>query len=171
MSTQPEDPSQHPFVRAPHRTVLSLSFWVLVSILAEPLTGLVDTAFISRLGAAPLASLGIGAVVLGSLFWVFNFLQIGTQTETGNFLGQGDRPRARALCGLALVLATGFGMGIIAVGLPLLGFAATAMGDAYLRLDNPLMALDAFRRALGLNPDLVRVRTQVAELARQTEEG
>ena len=128
MSTQPEDPSQHPFVRAPHRTVLSLSFWVLVSILAEPLTGLVDTAFVSRLGAAPLASLGIGAVVLGSLFWVFNFLQIGTQTETGNYLGQGDRPRARALCGLALVLAAGFGMGIIAVGLPLLGFAATAMG-------------------------------------------
>ena len=98
MSTQPEDPSQHPFVRAPHRTVMSLSFWVLVSILAEPLTGLVDTAFVSRLGAAPLAALGIGATVLGSMFWVFNFLQIGTQTETGNFLGQGNRPRARELC-------------------------------------------------------------------------
>lgn len=128
MSTQPEDPSQHPFVRAPHHTVMSLSFWVLVSILAEPLTGLVDTAFVSRLGAAPLASLGVGATVLGSMFWVFNFLQIGTQTETGNFLGQGNRPRARELCGLALVLATGIGLAIIAVALPLLSPAATAMG-------------------------------------------
>ncbi len=45
--------------------------------------------------------------------------------------------------------------------------AATAMGDAYLRLKNPASALDAFRRALRLNPDLERVRSRVVELARQ----
>ncbi|MCH7727652.1 MAG: tetratricopeptide repeat protein [Planctomycetes bacterium] len=48
--------------------------------------------------------------------------------------------------------------------------AATAMGNAYLRLGNPVSALDAFRRALGLTPDLEGVQTQVAELARQIED-
>ncbi len=44
--------------------------------------------------------------------------------------------------------------------------AATGMGHAYLRLDNPLAALECYRRALRLNPDLEAVRVQVARLAR-----
>jgi tetratricopeptide (TPR) repeat protein len=48
--------------------------------------------------------------------------------------------------------------------------AATAIGEAYLRLSNPVSALDAFRRALRLNPDLERVRSLVAELTRQVED-
>jgi tetratricopeptide (TPR) repeat protein len=47
--------------------------------------------------------------------------------------------------------------------------AATNMGQAYLRLDNPISALQAFRRALRLNPDLEGVRVQVVRLARQVE--
>ena len=123
-----EDPSQHRFLRAPHRTVLSLSFCVLVSILAEPLTGLVDTAFVSRLGTPSLAALGIGTTVLTSIFWVFNFLQIGTQTETGRLLGAGDRSRARELFGLALTMAACIGVVMIAVGLLVVSPAATLMG-------------------------------------------
>ena len=70
----PDDSSRHPFLRSPHRTFFSLSVPVLVSLVAEPLTGLADTAFISRLGAAPLAALGVGTIVLSSVFWIFNFL-------------------------------------------------------------------------------------------------
>lgn len=44
--------------------------------------------------------------------------------------------------------------------------AATGMGHAYLRLDNPIAALECFRRALRLNPDLEAVRVQVARLTR-----
>lgn len=48
--------------------------------------------------------------------------------------------------------------------------AAAATGDAFLRLGNPVSALDALRRALRLNPDSPRVQDQVAELARQLQE-
>jgi tetratricopeptide (TPR) repeat protein len=48
--------------------------------------------------------------------------------------------------------------------------AAAAMGDAYLRLEDPVSALDTLRRTLRLNPDLKRVQNQVAELARQVED-
>ncbi|HCQ01958.1 MAG TPA: MATE family efflux transporter, partial [Candidatus Latescibacteria bacterium] len=56
--------ADHPFLRSPHKTLVSLSFPVLVSYMAEPLTGFVDTAFINRLGAESLAALGVGTVAL-----------------------------------------------------------------------------------------------------------
>ncbi|MGW8256966.1 MAG: tetratricopeptide repeat protein [Thermoguttaceae bacterium] len=48
--------------------------------------------------------------------------------------------------------------------------AATTMGQAYLELENPVSALDCFRRALRLNPDLEVVRNHVVRLARLVED-
>jgi tetratricopeptide (TPR) repeat protein len=47
--------------------------------------------------------------------------------------------------------------------------AATSMGQAYLELQNSVSALECFRRALRLNPDLEGVRVQVAHLTRMVE--
>lgn len=48
--------------------------------------------------------------------------------------------------------------------------AATSMGQAYLELENPVSALECFRRALRLNPDLDGVRVQVVRLSRRVED-
>ncbi len=48
--------------------------------------------------------------------------------------------------------------------------AATTMGHAYMGLDSYVAALESFRRALRLNPDLEGVRIQVVRLARLVEE-
>ncbi|MFQ5418205.1 MAG: MATE family efflux transporter, partial [Myxococcota bacterium] len=77
-----------------------------MSLIAEPLTGVADTAFIARLGAAPLAALGAATALLSSVFWVFNFLGIGTQTEVAHSLGDAGGLRGRNATGLALALAT-----------------------------------------------------------------
>lgn len=47
--------------------------------------------------------------------------------------------------------------------------AAVGMGRAYLELGNPVSALESFRRALRLNPDLEGVRAQVDRLSRMVE--
>jgi Na+-driven multidrug efflux pump len=39
--------------------LVTLTIPVLFSLAAEPLTGLVDTAFIARLGSSPMAALGV----------------------------------------------------------------------------------------------------------------
>ena len=47
--------------------------------------------------------------------------------------------------------------------------AAVGMGRAYLELGNPVSALESFRRALRLNPDLEGVRVQADRLAKLVE--
>ncbi len=100
--------------------MLALSVPVVVSLVAEPITGLVDTAFVARLGEAPLAGLGVGAALLSSVLWVFNFVGIGTQTEVAQALGAGDRARGRDAFGVALALGAAIGVGLALVAAPLL---------------------------------------------------
>lgn len=128
MTTVPSRADEHPFTRSPHRTLVSLSIPVLISLIAEPLTGLADTAFVARLGSAPLAALGVGTVLLSSVFWIFNFLGIGTQTEVARALGAGRRERAREITGLALLLSAVAGILLFAAGFPYVQAAASAMG-------------------------------------------
>ena len=125
----PPGAERHPFVRHPHRTLAVLTFPVLLSLLAEPLTGLVDTAFVARLGAGPLAALGAAATLLSSVFWVFNFLAIGTQTEVAQAIGRGDAASARSASSLALALSASIGAALALLGWPLLDAAAALMSD------------------------------------------
>ncbi len=48
--------------------------------------------------------------------------------------------------------------------------AAMSMGQSYLRLGNPVSALECYRRALRLNPGLEGVRAQVDRLTRMVED-
>lgn len=120
--------SDHPFSISPHTTLVRLSFPVLLSLIAEPLTGLVDTAFIKRLGAESLAALGVGAVALSGLFWAFNFLGISTQTEIAQAEGDDDRPRSVSMSSLGIIMSAAFGLVIIALGVPLTSYLATLLG-------------------------------------------
>lgn len=95
---------KHPFTRKPNRTILTLSLPILLSLIAEPVTGLVDTAFVAQLGAKPLAALGVGASALSSVFWIFNFLAIATQTDVAQALGKGNDGEASKLISQALAL-------------------------------------------------------------------
>ena len=120
--------SDHPFSIRPHTTLVRLSFPVLLSLIAEPLTGLVDTAFIKRLGAESLAALGVGAVALSGLFWIFNFLGISTQTEVAQAEGDDDRSRSVSMSSLGIIMSAAFGLLIIVLGVPLTSHLATLLG-------------------------------------------
>ena len=59
------------------REIYRLAWPALGALAADPLVSLVDTAWVGRLGADPLAVLGIATTVLVSFFFVFNFLAYG----------------------------------------------------------------------------------------------
>ncbi|HMO21666.1 MAG TPA: MATE family efflux transporter [Candidatus Melainabacteria bacterium] len=129
MATAPIDsPENHSFVKRPNRTIITLATPVLFSMIAEPLTGLVDTSFISRLGAEALAALGVGTVILSGTFWIFNFLGVGSQTEIAQLWGRQDKSRASQIAGMALAMALVFGICISCIGFFLADRAATLMG-------------------------------------------
>ena len=121
------------FTNHPHRTLVALSIPILGSLVAEPLTGLVDTAFVAQLGVEALAALGAGTMLLSALIWGFSFLGVATQTRVA-LLGGGehsggatDRSAAR-LCLVALTLAVVLGFAVAAIGVLYAHAAARAMG-------------------------------------------
>lgn len=136
-------PEEHPFVEKPHRTLFVLAIPVTLSLIAEPVTGLVDTAFVARLGDAPLAALGVGTTALSTVFWIFNFLSISTQTEVAHAMGRQDTRRASEIVSLALIVGAVISLTVMIVfsiwtGVlaDLLGAAPEVRGDAitYLRV-------------------------------------
>ena len=128
MESKPLTSVDHPFKKAPHKTLVTLSIPVLFSLVAEPVTGLVDTAFIARLGSSPLAALGVGTTILSGIFWVFNFLGVGSQTEVARRLGQEDPSMAAAISTLALLLGAICGFLLIGIGLLLIPWIVRVMG-------------------------------------------
>ncbi len=130
----PAGAREHPFVRKPNVTLIGMTLPVLFALIAEPLTGLVDTAFVASLGDVPLAALGVGTTALSALFWAFNFLEIGTQTEVATALGRDDRDRARQAGSVALLLALLIGLALTALtatGAPLIARALGADGAVH----------------------------------------
>ena len=97
------------------REILRLAVPALGALAAEPTYILVDTAIVGHLGRSQLAALGIAAVVLGTLFAIFNFLQYGTTAQVGRASGAGQEQAARQLGGQALWLCLAVGIALTAL--------------------------------------------------------
>ena len=121
-------PIQDAFLDQPHRTIFLLSLPVLFSLIAEPVTGLIDTGFVAQLGKASLASLGVGSSVLSSVFWIFGFLGIGTQTEVAQSYGRGKIGDSIKAVSLALVLGVLISLALAGLLIPGASLVSRALG-------------------------------------------
>ena len=104
-----------------NRRVLKIALPIVLSNVTIPLLGAVDTGVVGQMGeAAPIGAVGIGAVVLSAIYWIFGFLRMGTTGLAAQALGQGNRAEVAAL--LTRVLMIGFAGGalIIALQMPIL---------------------------------------------------
>ena len=106
---EPEIEEVHRFERHPHRTLFSLSVPVMLSLVVQPLAGVVDTAFVERLGAASSAALGAATALFAGVLSVFNFLGVGTQTEVSHVVGEGRSEAIREVWSLAMLVSLGLG--------------------------------------------------------------
>jgi len=116
-------------LRSPYdREILRLAIPALGSLAAEPTYILVDTAIVGHLGREQLAALGIAAIVLGTLFAIFNFLQYGTTAQVGRASGAGEERAARQLGGQALWVCLGVGIVLTGLLIALAPFVVRLMG-------------------------------------------
>ena len=103
-----------------HRRILKIAFPIVLANVTVPLLGLVDTGVIGQLGeAVPIGAVGIGAVILSSIYWVFGFLRMGTTGLTSQAHGAGNAGEVRALLLRGLMIGGAAGLVMILLQMPI----------------------------------------------------
>lgn len=112
-------------VNVTHKRVLTIALPIVLSNATVPILGAVDTGVIGQLGlAAPIGAVGIGAVILSALYWLFGFLRMGTTGLVAQARGAGDSAEVSALLMRGLMIGGAAGVVIVALQFPMfwLGF-------------------------------------------------
>ena len=93
-----------------HARVLKIALPIVLSNATVPILGAVDTGVVGQMGeAAPIGAVGIGAVILATIYWIFGFLRMGTTGLAAQARGAGDWGETGALLmrGILLAFAAG----------------------------------------------------------------
>lgn len=120
MSTQAPDPKTQPTKDAAagpltHKRVLHIALPIVLSNATVPILGAVDTGVVGQIGdPVPIGAVGIGAIILSAIYWVFGFLRMGTAGLTAQAAGARDEGEMAALLSRAMLIGIGAGMVIIA---------------------------------------------------------
>lgn len=103
-----------------HRRVLAIALPIVLSNATVPILGAVDTGVVGQLGeAAPIGAVGLGAIILSAVYWIFGFLRMGTVGLAAQALGAGDRAEVAALLSRALLIGGAAGLALILLQVPL----------------------------------------------------
>lgn len=103
-----------------HRRVLKIAVPVVAANVTVPILGAVDTGVVGQLGeAAPIGAVGIGAIILTAIYWVFGFLRMGTAGLASQALGAGDRRELAAILTRVLMIGFAGGAAVILLQIPL----------------------------------------------------
>ncbi len=103
-----------------HRRVLSIAIPIVLANATVPLLGAVDTAVIGQIGeAAPIGAVGIGAIMITTVYGLFGFMRMGTSGLTSQARGRRDTVEVSALLVRSLAFAVVVGLMLIAVQVPL----------------------------------------------------
>ena len=90
---------------------MSIALPIVLSNISIPILGVIDTGVIGQLGnPTAIGAVGIGAIILSAIYWLFSFLRMGTTGFVAQAQGRKDAPEVIALLirGLFLGLACGF---------------------------------------------------------------
>lgn len=104
---------------------------VMLSNISLPLLGAVDMAVVGHLpGPHYLGAVAVGALIVGVVWNVFNFLRMGTTGLTAQSLGARDPDEVRAWLLRACLMAVAIGLALIAVQTPILWAGIAAIGPS-----------------------------------------
>ncbi|SDY12646.1 MATE family efflux transporter [Citreimonas salinaria] len=88
-----------------HRRILKIAIPILLANVTVPILGAVDTAVVGQIPAPePIAAVGVGAIILTAVYWIFGFLRMGTAGLTAQAAGADNRPEVAALLTRSLMI-------------------------------------------------------------------
>ncbi len=94
-----------------HKRVLKIAVPIVLSNATVPILGAVDTGVVGQMGAAaPIGAVGMGAVILSAIYWIFGFLRMGTTGLAAQARGAGETAEMRALLIRGLMLGGAAGL-------------------------------------------------------------
>jgi len=131
-------------INLPHAAVWAVAWPMILSNLSVPLLSIVDTAILGHLDSAlHLGAVALGASTIAIFFWSMGFLRMGTTSLVAQAQGKNDQRATERLLVQSVLLATGLGLLLIAVQLPLLDLA-------FWWLNPPIELLPAAREYTGI---------------------
>lgn len=130
---------------SPTKELLRLALPMVVSLLSVSVANLIDTLFVGRLGAVPLAAVGLGGV---TTFTVVSFglaVFSAAKVKVGEALGKGDATRLHGQLGAFLWLAVPLGLlsAAVAAGAAFFALPQIAGGDETGRLASEYVLIRA----------------------------
>ena len=106
--------------RLTHGRVLKIALPIMISNATVPILGAVDTGVVGQLGLPqPIGAVGMGAIILSFVYWIFGFLRMGTTGFVAQARGAGDAAEAQVLLSRALLIAGAAGAVFIVLQVPI----------------------------------------------------
>ena len=73
--------------------------------------------------AAPIGAVGIGAIIISAIYWLFGFLRMGTTGLTAQAIGSNDHSETSALLVRGIIIGLVAGLILILIQIPLFSAA------------------------------------------------
>lgn len=105
-----------------NKEILRIALPAIISNITTPLLGLADTAITGHLGAAVyMSAIAVGGTMFSMVYWLMNFLRLGTSGLTSQAYGAGDYECTLRILRRGLVTALILSAAMIALHVPLSG--------------------------------------------------
>jgi MATE family multidrug resistance protein len=107
-----------------HKRVLGVAIPIVLANATIPILGAVDTGVVGQMGlAAPIGAVGIGAIIISAIYWLFGFLRMGTTGLTAQAIGSNDHSETSALLVRGIIIGLVAGLILILIQIPLFSAA------------------------------------------------
>ncbi len=104
-----------------NQRILKIAVPIIISNSTIPLLGLVDTIIIGQLGQAKfIAAVGLGSIIISSLYWMFGFLRMGTTGLVSQAVSSRDPLEGYYILFRGLIIGIISGLFIWLLGIPIL---------------------------------------------------
>jgi len=103
-----------------HKRVLGVAIPIVLANATIPILGAVDTGVVGQMGlAAPIGAVGIGAIIISAIYWMFGFLRMGTTGLTAQAIGSNNQSETSALLVRGIIIGLVAGLVLILIQIPL----------------------------------------------------